>query len=212
VRGRSPFEFDRLAVSNRTGAQAQWWFLAGGSAQLRTGYDWQRERFETATLSVSQSIGPAQLSVQLQGDLNGVRIQKAQLRAAWNGTGWSLGLDGGYDFPPRRPTDLIARLDLGAPLRAAVRFDPAALALKRVNVQSDWELSNWELSIGSEYDFGTGQFTAFQFGLVKVFCHACWQIGLYGTQEKLWVQASINAFPTAEVRYSPTDQSLDFGG
>jgi LPS export ABC transporter permease LptG len=212
VRGRSPFEFDRLAVSNRTNIQGRWQFLAGGSAQFRTGYDWQRERFDPATLSVSQSIGPARLSMQLQGDLNGVRMQKAQLKAVWNGAGWSLVLDGGYDFPRRRPTDLIARLDLGAPLRAAVRFDPAALSLKRVNVQSSWELSNWELSIGSEYDVGSGRFTAFQFGIIKKFCHACWQIGLYGTQEKLWVQASINAFPTAEVRYSPTDQSLDFGG
>jgi len=50
-----------------------------------------------------------------------------------------------------------------------------------------------------------------QLGLVRTFCRACWQVGLYTNGERVWLEARINAFPSAEVRFSPTDRSLSFG-
>jgi hypothetical protein len=84
--------------------------------------------------------------------------------------------------------------------------------LIRLNLETSWQWgSDWEFSLKGEYDLPTQRVTALQLGVIKKFCHACWQVGLYSDSRRIWLQAQINAFPTAQVRYSPTDQRLSFG-
>jgi len=211
VRGRSPFSFDRLSVSNRIALRGSLSFGPQGGVQLQAGYDWTKVSFDPLNLSFSYRQGVVQLSLTLIYDINSQLLRSMTLQGSAASEGWSLSLSGGYDFTRARFADLIAKLDLGAPLRVGLRFDPNMLALRRVNLESGVQLEGWELGLRGEYDLELGRFTALRFGIIKKFCNACWQIGLYGGPRELWVQARINAFPTAEIGYSPTDRRLSFG-
>ncbi|MFQ6117809.1 MAG: hypothetical protein ACE5LQ_06035, partial [Candidatus Bipolaricaulia bacterium] len=107
--------------------------------------------------------------------------------------------------------DLITKLTLGR-FRLGLRYDLNRLSPKRLNSELSFELGeDWALSLAGEYDLSTGRLTTFQYGLVRGFCHSCWEIGLYGSRGRVWLQARINAFPSATIKYSPTDQELAFG-
>lgn len=211
VQGQSPFRFDRLSLSHHATLQGSWGFSAWGSVRLSTGYDWTLPGFAPLKISLDARWGMAQGALGLDMELNTQALRQATFQGGLKGEGWRLSLSGGYDFSNARLDDVIAKLDLGARLRTGLRFNPNALALRRVNVQTDWILGEWELQLGGEYDLQLERFTALQFGVIKRFCHACWQIGLYGDGTQLSVQAQINAFPTAKIGYSPTDQTLSFG-
>ncbi len=211
VRGRSPFRFDELTTAHRATLRSSWNLSQLGSLQLSTGYDFARGSFDPLSLNAAYRLGMAQTSLGLTFDLNRPSLLKANMQGSTSSGGWQLALSGGYDFTQARFDDLIAKLDLGGPLRAGLRFDPNQLALRRVNLQSNWSLGDWELDFGGEYDLGLGRFRALTVGIIKKFCQACWQIGLFVNQNQLFLQARINAFPTAEVSYSPTDQTLSFG-
>ena len=211
VRGRSPFRFDQLAQEHRTTLQGQgrW---GESSLQLSAGYDWGRGRFTPTRLSFSSHWELLNLRSQMQLaaalDLNVPALSRVTLQMALDG---KLSLSGGYSFLRQRFDDLIVKLDLGEAFRAGLRFDPNALSLRRISAQTRWTLGDWTFDFGAEYDVPSGRFPALQLGLIKSFCHACWQVGLYVSGERIWLEARINAFPSAEVRYSPTDQSLSFG-
>lgn len=211
VRGRSPFSFDRLSVSNRITLRGGWSFGPQGDMQLGTGYDWTLGGFDPLSLSLSYRLGVAQLSLGLLYEIDEQFLRSVTLQGSAAYEGRRLSLSGGYDFTQARYEDLIAKVDLGPPLKMGLRFDPNSLALRRVNLESGWQLGEWELKLQGEYDLGLGRFTALRFGIIKKFCNSCWQIGLYGGPKELWVQARINAFPTAEIGYSPTDRTLSFG-
>jgi LPS export ABC transporter permease LptF len=211
VRGRSPFQFDQLVISNRSSVRAVWSWAPLGSLQGGTGYDWARGSFDPLSVSLAYRLGTAQLSMGLDYDLNKQSLKRVTAQGSVKGDGWQASATSAYDFSATRFDDLIAKLDLGQLFRAGFRFDLNRLQLRRVNLESNWALGDWELALGGEYDLRLGRLTASRFGMIKKFCHACWQIGLYGNQNQLWVQVRINAFPTAEIGYSPTDQSLSFG-
>lgn len=211
VSGQSPFRFDQLTLSNRATFRGAWSFLAQGNIQLNTSYDWTRQSFDPMNLNIAYRLGIAQASLGLEYDLNVERLRRATVQAGVSILGAQVNLSTGYNLMVSRYDDLIAKLDLGQLLRAGLRFDVNRLELRRVNLESNWVLGDWELGLSGEYDLRVGRLTAFRFGVIKKFCHACWQIGFYGNQNQLWVQVRINAFPTAEVGYSPTDQSLSFG-
>jgi hypothetical protein len=179
--------------------------------QLGTGYDWTLGGFDPLSLSLSYRLGVAQLSLGLLYEIDEQFLRSVTLQGSAAYEGRRLSLSGGYDFTQARYEDLIAKVDLGPPLKMGLRFDPNSLALRRVNLESGWQLGEWELKLQGEYDLGLGRFTALRFGIIKKFCNSCWQIGLYGGPRELWVQARINAFPTAEIGYSPTDRTLSFG-
>lgn len=211
LRGQSPFEFDQVDISHQLTLNGNWSIMSASRLRLSTGYNVQTSRFDPLQLTLSTGWGIAQGTLGVHADLNALALNELTGQGRLNGENWSLNLNGGYDVTARRFDDLIAKLDLGEHLRAGVRIDPNALALERVNAQSSWSLGQWELQLGSEYDLSTRRFSSLQFGIVRQFCHDCWQIGLYGNRQQLWIEAQINAFPTARISYSPTDRSLAFG-
>ncbi len=211
VRGQSPFQFDQLTLADRVTFRGMGSFLSRGSIQLNSGYDWTQGSFAPVNFGVAYRVGIAQISSGVEYDPNKQRLRRTTAQASLSVWGVQLNVNGGYNFVSARYEDVIAKLDLGQPLRAGFRFDVNRLELRRVNLESSWALGDWELALGGEYDLRLGRLTASRFGIIKKFCQACWQIGLYGNQNQLWVQVRINAFPTAEIEYSPTDQTLSFG-
>jgi lipopolysaccharide export system permease protein len=211
VRGQSPFQFDQLTVSHRSTLRASWSLTAQGSLQINTGYDWAWGSFDPLGIQLAYRLDLLQGSMTVEYDLRKQALKRWTAQSTASGAGWRLSLNSGYDFGSARFDDLITKLDFGQPLRVGARFDLNQGELRRVNLESSWALADWELAWGGEYDLRLGRLTAFRFGVVKKFCQACWQIGFYGNQHQFWVQARINAFPTAEIGYSPTDQSLSFG-
>ncbi len=211
LRGQSPFEFDRVDVSHQLTLAGDWSVADDAQISLDTGFNAQTARFDPLQLTAKAGWGIAQGTLGLNADLNALSLAEVTWQGRLNGEQWSANLRGGYDVASRRFDDLIAKVDLGERLRAGARFDPNALVLERVNARTAWSLGNWELQLGSEYDLSSQRLSALQFGVVRKFCKECWQVGLYGNRQQLWVEAQINAFPTARVSYSPTDQSLAFG-
>lgn len=214
LHGRSPFRFDELAVSNRTKLRGTWAVERGIDFQADGAYDWTRDRFLPLHVNTNWQRGFVGGALGLEVDLNRWALSRATGRATIgqrDSTGWRLAVESGYRFEQGRFEDLIAKIDVGRPFRAGLRFDANQLALRRVNLQSRWDVNSWGLRFGVEYDVGSRRFTALQADLVRKFCHACWEIGVRAGLNELSVQARINAFPTAEVRYSPTDQELSFG-
>ncbi len=213
VRGRSPFRFDRLDLANRATLQGSWAFSRAGTLQWTAGYDRLRGQPLPLQLGLSQRLGPLALSLEGQLRPDPLVPERISGQLRWSPAWGELILSGGYRFPQGRWDDAILKLELreGLPLRLGARFDPQAGVLRRVNLQGRWELSRWELSLGGEYDFGLGEVTALQLGVVRKFCQACWQVGVFASRERVWFEARINAFPSAAVAYSPTDQALSFG-
>lgn len=211
LRGQSPFEFDRVDVSHRLTLDADWEATDDVGLRLNTGYDAQAQSFDPLEVTANARWRKARATLGATADLNALAVDGLTWQGRLTGDGWSAHLDGGYNLVSRRFDDLIAKVDLGPRWRAGLRFDPNTLSLERINAESSWEFGNWELQAGSEYDLTAGRLSAFQFGIVRKFCEDCWQVGLYGNRQQLWVEAQINAFPTARISYSPTDQSLGFG-
>ena len=211
LRGQSPFEFDRVNVSHRLTVNGSWSVTDDARVSLDTGFNARTVRFDPLALTADASWGIARATLGVNADLNAPALDELSWQTELNGDRWSASLNGGYDVAGRRFDDLIAKVDLGERFRAGARFDPNALALERVNARTAWSFGNWELQLGSEYDLASRRLSALQFGIVRSFCKDCWQVGLYGNRQQLWVEAQINAFPTARISYSPTDQSLAFG-
>ncbi len=214
VRGRSPFRFDRLAQEHRLTLRGEWRWAEVGALGLSAGYDWGRGRFLPARATVTVSAQGALWGLGARGqltveaDFNAPALKRITVQALLNE---KLSISGGYSFLRRRFDDLIVKLDLGEPLRLGLRFDVNALAPRRASVQARWALGEWAVDLGAEYDFARGRVATMQLGLVRTFCRACWQVGIYTNGERVWLEARINAFPSAEVRFSPTDRSLSFG-
>lgn len=210
VRGWSPFAFDSETPLNRLALRGGW-TSKGLQGNLSTAYDLEKESFNPLSLSLSYRLGLSRTSLSLNYDLNRGRLRQATLQETLTGEGWSLSAETGYDFVHGRFSDLIGKLALER-LKLGLRYDLNSLLLKRVNAEISLELGeDWRLSLAGEYDLGTGQLTAFQYGIVRSFCHNCWEIGLFSERGRTWLQAKINAFPAAKIKYSPTDQELAFG-
>jgi hypothetical protein len=210
VWGRSPFAFDTERRLNRLDLKGNlnWGNLRGS---LSTAYDLEKGSFTPLSLSLNYRLGPSTTSLGLSYDLNRGRLRQATLQETLSGEGWSFSANGGYDFINGRFSDLIAKLTLGR-FKLGLRSDLNRLALKRLNSELSFELGeDWALSLAGEYDLPTQRLMTFQYGIVRSFCHHCWEIGLYGDRGRVWLQAQINAFPTAAIRYSPTDRQLAFG-
>lgn len=211
LRGQSPFEFDRVDVSHHLTVNGHWNVTDDARLRLDTGFNARTARFDPLQLTANAGWGIAQGTLAVNADLNAMVVDELTWQGRLNGEGWGADVDGGFNVRSRRFDDLIAKLDLGERFRAGARFDPNAMTLERVNAQTSWSLGDWKLQLGSEYDLRSRRFAALQFGIVRSFCEDCWQVGLYGNRQQLWVEAQINAFPTARISYSPTDQSLAFG-
>ncbi|MGQ9477503.1 MAG: LptF/LptG family permease [Candidatus Bipolaricaulia bacterium] len=215
VRGESPFAFDRETKLNRLDLRGSWTppGLPGLQGRLLTGYDFVGKAFLPLELGLSLRLGPSLTALSLSYNLNEGRFQEAGLKGslALAGKGWSLSAEGGFDLLSGRFSDLIARLLVGQ-FKLGLRYDLNELRLKRVNTELALRLTeDWAASFKGEYDLGLGRLTTFQYGLVRSFCHSCWEIGLFADRGRWWLSAKINAFPTAAIRYSPTDQELAFG-
>lgn len=210
VRGWSPFAFDTETRLNRLDLGGSW-TSEGLQGSLTTGYDLEEAEFDPLRLSLSYRLGPSRSTLNLDYDLNEGQLQEVAFQEVLTGEGWSFSLASGYDFSNGRFSDLIAKLALER-FKLGLRYDPNRLFLERLNAEASLQLGeDWRLSFAGEYDFETRRFTALQYGIMRGFCHDCWEIGLYGDGEGIWLQAKISAFPTAAIRYSPTDQELAFG-
>jgi LPS export ABC transporter permease LptF len=211
VRGHSPFQFDQVDRAEQLSLQGSLNLTAAGALQWRMGYDRLQNTFSPLSISFSYGVKGFQSQLEAQYDLSGKGWQTATFIAALSNPLGKFTLQGAYDAQANAFGDWIAKFDFGLPLRAALRFDLDPLQIKRVNLQSVLQMEHWELDVSGEYDFHQNQITALRFGLIKKFCHDCWQIGIYGDGKQISFQVRINAFPTAEIGYSPTDQSLSFG-
>lgn len=223
VRGKSPFAFDTEQRSNRLDLRGDWSprGLPGLQGRLMTAYDLDEKAFMPLELNLGYR-GRQQLSfgLGLEGlialglsyDLNKGQLQKAALKGslALAGKGWSLAAESGLDLRTGQFSDLVTKLVAGQ-FKLGLRYDPNRLALERVNAELALRLTeDWTASFKGEYDLGSGRLTAFQYGLVRSFC-GCWEVGLFAEQGRWWLAAKIKAFPTAAIRYSPTDRELAFG-
>jgi hypothetical protein len=210
VQGNSPFHFDQLNLANLLNGQASW--SSGGWRSTLTGsYDLARRRFSPAQLALGYQLGISDANLTLQFDPNTDRLVTLDWGETLSWSSFSFALSGGYDLLQGRPDDLIAKLDLGEPLRVALDLNLIQQRLERVNLQSALRWQDWQISFGGEFTLPSASFTALQFAIVHHFCHDCWQIGLYGDGHQFQIQAQINAFPMAAIAYSPTDQRLSFG-
>ncbi|MCR4404216.1 MAG: LptF/LptG family permease [Candidatus Acetothermia bacterium] len=210
VRGSSPFAFDTQMQLNRLDLRGAWssQTLQGN---LATSYDLEKASFDPLSLGLNYRLGLGRTTMRLSYDLNRGQLQQATIQQTLAREGWSFSAETGYNFVSKQFSDLIAKLALER-FKIGLRYDLNSLLLKRINSEVSLELGeDWRLALAGEYDLGTGQLGAFQYGVVRSFCHNCWEIGLYGERGRVWLQAKINAFPTATIKYSPTDQELAFG-
>jgi LPS export ABC transporter permease LptF len=210
VKGQSPFQFDQVDVSNIANLDANY-RLENGEIRIATRYDWQREVFAPLNAELTYRFEEIQTQFGLVYDLNSLTFD----RASWNGNtagdGWNLSLQTGYEFRTATIEDLIARFDLGPIFRSGFRIDLQQLALRRVSLQSTIQLGRWQVDLAGEYDLPQNRMMTLRYSLVRKFCEDCWQVGIFGDRDQVSFQAQINAFPSAQVRYSPTDQDLSFG-
>ncbi len=204
VLGQSPFSFDQLSLLHQIALRITWTAVPFAPTLL-TGYNVELKRFEPLRLLLRETLAGWDTTLDLEYDLND-RLWK---RAALKLTGANAQLTTAFLFPTRTFEDTIIKLSWGIH-RLGVNLDLNSFSLRRFNLETGWQWSEWELSLKGEYDLPTRRFTAVQLGIVKKFCKGCWQVGFYSDSQRVWLQAQINAFPTAQVRYSPTDQRLSF--
>lgn len=215
VRGESPFAFDYEQRVSRLSFRGSWRAELGlGLGSLQAGltgsYDLGRTAFTPLKLSLTHRMGFSTTSLGLTYDLNRGQPRQLTVKEVLSGGGWSATLSGGYDFTSGKFADLIAKFSWGE-RRLGLRYDLDSFRLERVNLELEAEpTEGWWLMAKGEYDLKRGQFTALQWGLVRSFC-GCWELGLFGERGRVWLQAKITAFPTLELKYSPTDKQLTFG-
>ena len=210
VWGESPFAFDREERLHRFDLKGNL-NLGDLRGSFQAAYDLEKGRFSPLTVDLNYHIGLSRTSLGLSYDLGKNQLQRLTIREVLSGKGWSFSANTGYDFRSGRFADLIAKLAL-QDLKLGLRFDLNGLSLKRLSGELSLELGeDWALSLAGEYDLPGQRLVTFQYGLVRSFCRRCWEIGLYGNQGRWWLQARINAFPTAAIKYSPSDRGLSFG-
>lgn len=229
VLGQSPFSFDQLGLLHRVTIRATSTTVPFKPA-FTTGYDLERKIFDPLRLVLREKITGLDVVTSWEYDLNHYLWSRAELSGALDIVSlaglmpeplrpdWgeeipalTVQLSAAYLFPIKSFEDLILKLRWGTH-GLGINFDLNRLHLRRFNLETSWQWgSDWEFSVKGEYDLPTQRLTALQLGVIKKFCQACWQLGVYSDGRRIWLQAQINAFPTAQVRYSPTDQRLSFG-
>ncbi len=206
VVGQSPFSFDTLDLMHHVRFRAGW-PTAPFKPNLTWGYDLRQQTFELLRLGLRHQFLGFATTIDLEYDLN----RSLWHRAALTLQGSVVQLSTAYLFPTRNFEDLIVKISWGVQ-RLGMSIDLKRFSLQRLNLETSWQWwSEWEFSLKGEYDVARQRWTALQVGIIKKFCNACWQLGVYSDSSRVWLQAQINAFPTARVRYSPTDQRLSFG-
>lgn len=207
VMGQSPFRFDQLSVVHSVTARANWATVPFKPA-LFIGYNFEQKAFEPLRMSLRDTLLGLETLIDMEYNLNAHLWRRVGLTLSTSFL--SMNLSTAYLFTTRSFEDTILKLRWGNH-RFGANFDLNRVALKRFNLETSWHWGDWELAFKGEYDFGLRGWTALQIGVVRKFCRACWQVGLYSDRQRIWLQAQINAFPTAWVRYSPTDSRLSFG-
>jgi LPS export ABC transporter permease LptF len=207
VFGQSPLSFDTLTLAHTLAARATWATVPFRPA-LSVRYDFIKRAFEPLQISLKETLLGLETRFDVEYDLNAYLLQRVGLTVS--ASLLNLQLSTGYKFAERQFEDTILKISWGAH-RLGANFDLNRFALRRFNLETQWLWNEWELTFGGEYDLGAQRWTALQVGIIKKFCRGCWQLGLYSDSQRLWIQAQINAFPTARVRYSPTDRRLSFG-
>ncbi len=210
VRGRSPFAFDELELADRWNGQLRF-AAAGFNGNLSTGFSPTNGRFEPVALQLSARLGEHALNARLSTVAHGLELDALTVQEVWTPDWGRLSLQGGYQVKAGRFDDLIAKVELANWVRLGARVDLNRPALLRTNLEGSWHLGRWELDLRGEYDWRAGRVTAMQAGLVRHLCDDCWQVGLYSSGTRIWLQVQINAFPEAGLSYSPSDGELGFG-
>ncbi len=208
VQGSSPFAFDEVQVADRLTGQVQL-SLPLVQASLNTGYALQTGILDPLTLSLNGTFGEHKLRSSLRTTANSLQLEAIQFADAWTAPWGSLVLQSGYLPKTQRFEDLIAKLSLET-IRLGARFNLNQGRLHRTNAQFDLRLGRWSLDFSGEFDWFQNRFSALQVGMVHHFCNDCWQAGLYLSQQRIWLEVQINAFPEAALNYSPTDGELSF--
>lgn len=208
VVGQSPFSFDQVHLQNHLALRAH--LSALFRPHFSTGYDLLTKLFDPLRITLTERLLLGETRLALEYDLNRQLWRRAEGQLSGAVGTLSYQLSTAYLIPQLAFEDLIFKMSWEAH-RLSGSVDLNRWSLKRLNAETSWAWWDWEFSLKGEYDLGSRRFTALQVGVIKKFCKACWQMGLYGDGRRWWVQAQINAFPTAQVRYSPTDQRLSFG-
>lgn len=208
VLGQSPFSFDQLHLQNHLSLRAN--FEAPFRPNLTTGYDFAAASFDLLRLRLTEKIILGELNLLLEYDLNRGLWQRGSVALAgtWQALGYQCST--AYLFQQQAFEDFIFKFSWNVH-RLSGSVDLNRGSLKRLNAETSWIWTDWEFFFKGEYDLWGQRFTALQVGIIRKFCQACWQMGLYSDGARWWLQAQINAFPTAKLSYSPTDQRLSFG-
>ncbi|MFN4219058.1 MAG: hypothetical protein ACK4HB_07250, partial [Candidatus Bipolaricaulia bacterium] len=213
VLGQSPFSFDTLSLLHQLTLRAAWTDVPL-KPTLSTGYDIALKRFDPLRISLRERLAGWDTALDLEYDLNDRFWKRAafNLNGAWESeiAPITAQLTTAFLFTTRAFEETIIKLSWDVH-RVGVNIDLNRFSLRRFNLETSWQWGEWEFSLKGEYDLPIRRFTALQVGIIKKFCKACWQVGVYSDSQRFWLQAQINAFPTAHVRYSPTDQRLSFG-
>ncbi len=216
LKGETPFSFDKLVLMNKALFRASW-SVGSFSVSSTTGYDLARRLFDPLKINLAYRSAYERLLISFASeseyDVNQGVLRRIGLQGSLQAPQGSVFANTAYDPVNKRYNDLIVKLTLGKQIKLGLSYDLNRRLLKRINSETAFSLGdNWEISFKGEFDFLNKKFTAFQYGLIKKFCNACWELGIYGSRNQIWIQVRINAFPSAEIKYSPTDKRLAFGG
>lgn len=211
LKGETPFSFDKLLLMNKALFRANW-TMSSFSVSSTTGYDLERKLFDPLKINFAYRSASISFASESEHDVNQGVLRRISLQWGLQAPQGNFIINAAYDLVTKRYDDLIVKLALGKQMRLGLSYDLNQRLLKRANTETAFTLGDhWEISFKGEFDFPSQRFTAFQYGLIKKFCHACWELGIYGSRNQIWIQARINAFPSAEIKYSPADQRLAFG-
>ncbi len=208
--GDTPFEFDKLTKKNKTLLN----LVANGDwlrVDLHSGFDFKEEQFDPVKLSLSTKLLFNNLITAFQYDLNEGRLIEVGITNSINLGNFALQANTGYSFADQKFEDLVIKSKIGKAFDIGLIYDLNRGYLTKTNMEIGFNMGeDWSISLNGEYDFAHREWDKFQYGLVRKFCN-CWQVGIFADMDRIWLTAEISAFPTAKVKYSPTDERLSFG-
>lgn len=211
VAGKTPFDFDKMLTKDKVSLEVKlgWDKI---SANLTTGYGFIKDRFDPLQLSVLHKASSSSLIMSLDYDLNHSQLEKIVSKGTFTMGKISAKATAGYIFAKRKFEPLVIKTTLGKSFKLGLIYDPNRGYLTKTNAEVKLDMGeDWSILLNGEYDFTHLRWDKFQYGLIRKFCHNCCQVGFYATGDRIWLQAEINAFPIAKIKYSPTDERLIFG-
>lgn len=203
VIGRSPFAFDRLVATNHF----TWRFAGqtGIAVRVDGGINLQSGTFDPLRLTADWTWGAA-FTLNAEYDLAHAVPVRITLSGRFTGEAGKLSWTIPYDYASRRfdPVTFKARVkgESGS-IVIQGEIDPALPRPVKFSLQAELDVEpGWGISFGGRYEPGRGAIVDQSFGLFHDL-NDCLRIGIERRSGRIWLYASILAFPEAILRYAP---------